>query len=155
MKSVYKLKYLTGLKLKVFLAAADRIIPPDGSTPGGGTLATAGVADWSLGRMDPKNRSQILVLLLGVQMLGFFFGAKPFTMLSDEAKDRQLRWMEDSPIRLMRMGMFGLKSFACMGYYTREETWAALGYAGPIKPERTFPDQAIRDLCQGRSEVVS
>ena len=52
------------------------------------------------------------------------------------------------------MGFFGLKSYACMGHYTREDVWETIDYEGPLLPDRPFPDQTIRDLCQGRLEVT-
>jgi hypothetical protein len=155
MAEVYRLKYLRGRRLKVFLAAADRIIPADGVTPGGGTMLTAGIVDWSLSRIDAGLRGQILGLLLGVELLGFFFGLKPFTMLSAKKQDRLLAWMESSPVRLMRMGFFGIKSYVCMGYYPREDAWKVIGYTGPVLPDRPYPDPIIRALCRGEAEVVS
>ncbi len=155
MSGTYKLKYLTGRKLKVFLAIADRIVPADDESPGGGTMVTAGVVDWSMGRMPDDLRGQILALLLGFEVMGLFFGLRPFTSNSDATKDRQLAWMESCPVGKLRMGFFGLKSFVCMGYYTREDVWATIDYEGPLQPERLFPDAVIRSLCQGEMEVVS
>ena len=37
----YKLQHLTGKKLKTFLAVADRIIPADADSPGGGSCPNA------------------------------------------------------------------------------------------------------------------
>jgi len=155
MAEVYRLKYLKGRRLRVFLAVADRIIPPDGDSPGGGTMQAAGIVDWTLGRLDPGMRAQLLALMLGVEVLGFFFGAKPFTMLSDEKKDKLLAWMEGCPIRLFPLGFFGLKSYACIGYYPREDVWKQINYSGPVLPDREFPDKVIRLLCQGKLEVTS
>jgi len=155
MAEVYRCKYLTGLRLKVFLAVANRIIPPDGSVPEAGSMATAGIVDWAMERMDPALRRQLLLLFLVVEPLGILFGGKPFTWNRDAAKDRQLRWMESSPFRLLRLGFFGLKAYVCMGYYTREDVWKSIGYEGPLHPEVPFPDAVIRALSQGRMEVVS
>lgn len=152
MAEVYKLKYLRGKRLKIFLAIADRIIPPDADSAGGGTLVTAGIADWALERMAPGLRGLLLTLLLGVEIMGVFFGGLPFTMNSDAAKDRQLRWMERGPIGRLRMGFFGLKTYICMGYYTREDVWKTIHYEGPLV-DRPFPDPVIRALCQGGREV--
>lgn len=152
MSEVYRLKYLRGRRLKIFLAVADRIIPPDADSPGGGTLQTAGVVDWALERMAPGLRRLLLTLLLGVEILGVFFGGRPFTKNREAAQDRQLRWMERAPVGRLRMGFFGLKTYVCMGYYTREDVWRTMGYEGPVV-DRPFPDAEIRALCQGRLEV--
>jgi hypothetical protein len=52
------------------------------------------------------------------------------------------------------MGFFGLKSYVCMGYYTRETTWPTFDYQGPHVPDREFPDPVIRLLEQERLQVV-
>ena len=155
MSEQYKLKHLTGRRLKVFLAVADRIVPKDDDSPGGGTMATAGVVDWALDRTQPDLRSQLLLFIMVVEFLGVFFGGRPFSKNSDEKKDRELKFLENARVSLFRMGFFGLKSYVCMGYYTREEVWKTLGYEGPLMPERNFPDPAIRALCQNRMEVNS
>jgi len=154
MAEVYQLKYLTGKKLAVFLAAADRIVPPDEASPGGGSMTTAGVVDWALERMDPALRKQFLALMLGTEIMGYFFGLKPFSRLPAEKQDRQLAWMESCPVAKLRMGFFGLKSYVCMGYYTREEVWKDIAYEGPILSDRPFADPVIRKLCRGELEVV-
>jgi hypothetical protein len=151
----YKLKYITGRKLTVFLAVADRIVPPDDEGPGAGTMATAGVVDWAMERMPVGLRGQVLALLLGLDALGLFFGLRPFTRNSASARDRQLAWMESCPLRPLRLGFFGLKSYVCMGYYSREDIWPTIGYEGPLRPEREYPDPVIRALCKGEMEVVS
>jgi len=154
MADTYHLEHLRGRKLKVFLAVADRIVPPDEVSPGGGTMATAGVVDWALGRLDPELRKLILTFMLLVEYLGIFFGGRPFSKNSAHARDRQLRWMENCGIAKFRMGFFGLKSYVCMGYYTREDVWATFDYGGPYVPDRGFPDNTIRLLCQKKLEVV-
>ena len=155
MPEVYKCKYLTGRRLRIFLAIADRIIPRDEESPGGGAMLTAGVVDWAMNRMSPPLRNLLLAFLLGVDLLGIFFGGRPFIQNSDAAKDRELRWMESCSISRFRMGFFGLKTYVSMGYYTREDVWKTIGYEGPLVPDRPYPDPVIRELCQGRMEVVA
>ena len=154
MADTYHLEHLRGRKLKVFLAVADRIVPPDEESPGAGTMATAGVVDWALGRLDPKLRKLFLTFMLLVEYLGIFFGGRTFSRNSARARDRQLRWMESCGISKFRMGFFGLKSYVCMGYYTREDIWQTFNYGGPHVPERPYPDTSIRMLCQNKLEVV-
>ncbi|MBI1319738.1 MAG: hypothetical protein GC168_12435 [Candidatus Hydrogenedens sp.] len=152
--ATYKLKNLTGRKLQVFLAAADCIIPPDPGSPGGGTMETAAVVDWALNRLDPEMRALFLKFMVALDFIGVFFGGRTFKNNSMAARERQLRWTESCPLRPFRMGFFGLKSYVCMGYYTREATWPEFGYGGPHVPERAYPDTVIRGLEQGALEVA-
>lgn len=153
MKDSYQLQFLTGRKLRVFMAVADRIIPPDDDSPGGGTLATAGMTDWYMARLDPKMRKLFLLFLVVTDFIGVFFGGRTLSRNSAAAQDRQLRWMENCPVSKIRMGFFGMKSYACMGYYTREEIWPTINYGGPHLPERAFPDPTVRLLSQGALKV--
>lgn len=150
----YRLKHLRGLRLRVFLAAAEVIVPPDGGAPGGNTLATAGVVDYALDRLDPKLRGLFLKFLVLVEILGLFFGGRFFSRNGAVARERQLAWMERSRLSKLRLGFFGLKSYVCMGHFTREDVWPHIGYGGPHVPARPFPDAVIRALCQGAVEVT-
>ncbi len=153
MPDVYKLNFLTGKRLSVFLAIADRIVPPDGDAPGAGAMLTAGVVDWALVRLPEDLRKRLLTLIILVEYMGVFFGGRGFTSNSEKAQTRQLQWMENSPLRLFRQGFFGLKTYVCMGYYTREDVWGTFDYEGPLLPEREFADPVIRALCQATMEV--
>jgi hypothetical protein len=150
----YKLQHLTGRKLRVFLAVASRIVPADEHDPGAGTMATAGVVDWAMNRLDPDLRALFLKFLVAVDVMGVAFGGRTFCKNSPAAQDKQLRWLENCPIRKFRMGFFGLKSYVCMGYYTRETVWQTFDYGGPMVEERPFPDNTIRLLEQERLQVV-
>ncbi len=149
MNNSYQCKYLTGHERRVFLSIADCIIPPDKESPGAGDMHTVGIADWALGRMPVDLRTRFLLFIMIVEIMGIFFGGKPFTKNSAKAKDRQLRWMESGPIRVFKMGFFGLKNYVCMGYYTRENIWQQIGYDGPGVPDQPYPDPVIRGICQG------
>ncbi len=150
----YQLQYLRGIRLKTFLAIADRIIPEDERSPGGGTMATAGLVDKALGRLPEDLRKKILLFLVVIEVFGFFVGLKGFHKLSDEKQDALLRKLENHPIKLFRMGFFGLKTYVCMGYYTRDEIWPTINYAGPIV-QREFADTELRQLAQEKLEVRS
>lgn len=153
MAETYKCKYLTGKRLKIFLAVADRIVPPDEDSPGAGTLQTAGIVDWSMGRLQKSLRSQLMMLLYLIEFMGVFFGGKPFTGNSDAARDRELRFFESAPVSRLRLGFLGLKSYACMGYYAREDVWKTFDYGGPMLPDKPFADPVIRALCKCETEV--
>jgi len=153
MTEAYKCKYLTGKRLEIFLAVADRIVPPDENSPGAGTMQTAGIVDWSMSRLPDGLRSQFMLLLLLIEYMGIFFGGKPFTRNSDKARDRELRFFESAPVSSLRLGFLGLKSYACMGYYTREDIWKTFDYDGPMLPDKPFADPVIRRLCRGELEV--
>ncbi len=155
MNEAYRCRHLTGTRLKVFLAAADRIVPPDRDIPGAGTMATAGIVDWSLDKLEPQLRRKLLLLFFILEPLGFLFGGKPFSKATAQNRDRLLEWMESNPLSVLRLGFFGIKTYICMGYYTRDEIWRTIGYEGPLRREIKYSDEIIRALAEGRMEVIS
>jgi len=155
MAESYQLNYLRGGTLKVFLAIANRIIPEDADCPGGGTLETAGVVDWALHRLPNALRKKFLLFFKVIQVLGIVFYLRPFTSLPPEKQDKLLRRLENGPLRLLRMGFFGIKTYICMGYYTREDVWQTIDYDGPVVAQRQFVDPLIRQLEQAKLKVES
>ncbi|GIV33444.1 MAG: hypothetical protein KatS3mg031_0979 [Chitinophagales bacterium] len=155
MATVYKLRHLTGNRLKTFLAVADRIIPADDDAPGGGTMLTAGIVDWALDKMPAPLRKKFLLFITVIGLSGYLFSGKPFSKCSPETQDRILKWLENNPLRLFRMGFFGVKTYVCMGYYTREDIWKTFEYDGPVVSERPYVDSAIREMCKGKVEVIA
>ena len=154
MAETYKLKYLRGTRLKVFLAAADRIIPPDTDSIGGGTLATAAIVDLIVGQIDPGLRKKVLMLFLIIETLGRFFGGKKFTKASGKNQDRLLTWLERNKVSTLRLGFFGIKTYMCMGYYTREDIWKVMKYDGPIRYNQPYHDTMLRALAQNKVEIT-
>lgn len=154
MQETYRLRYLRGKKLQVFRAVAGAIVPPDDSDPGAGTLRSAGIADWAIARLPENLRKKLLLLLSIVNFLGIFAGLRLFVNLSPEKQNRLLSFLESGPIGLFRMGFFGLKNYASLGYYSQESVWKQIGYEGPLTPQVPYPDAAIRGLCDGSWEVT-
>ncbi|TAL62326.1 MAG: hypothetical protein EPN85_02950 [Bacteroidetes bacterium] len=153
MSKIYRLKYLKKNRLLTFFSVADRVIPADTNSPGGGSMETAAVVDWYMKRVPENIRKKILLFLDVIQFTGLFFGGNFFSSNNIQAQERQLKWMENNKIRLFRMGFFGIKTFIEMGYYTREDIWSAISYDGPVLPGRTYSDSTIRELCQNTLKI--
>lgn len=54
---------------------------------------------------------------------------RPFTSLRADQRRRFLSSLEEHPIRLIRVGFWGLRTLALLGYYGRPEAANAIGYA--------------------------
>jgi hypothetical protein len=55
-----------------------------------------------------------------------------FRELPPEAQDASLQGWMTSGLALRRQGFQALKGLACFGWYSREESWRLVGYAGPL-----------------------
>lgn len=151
----YRFKHLAGRRRQTFLAIAEEIIPADDSGPGAGTIATAALADWAIARLDPSLQKLLVVFLTVWEFLGILFAGKPFTSLSSEARQRQMRWFESAPLPRLRTGFFGIRAMILMGFYCREDVWPSIGYDGPLLFDRPFPDPEVRALQKGKVEPAA
>ncbi|KPA10443.1 conserved hypothetical protein, membrane [Candidatus Magnetomorum sp. HK-1] len=150
---MYYCQYIKGHRFQTIIAAADTIIPEYAGLSSAGTSETVGVMDWAIAQMPSNLRIQFLFFITIVYLMGFFFGGRSFDKNSPKDRIRQLKWMEKSKIRAFRMGFLGLKSYICMGYFTREDTWKDIHYNGPLIYDKTPPDPVIRNLCQRKLKV--
>lgn len=55
-----------------------------------------------------------------------------FTGLDHAAKDASLRGWMRSRFALRRQAFLAIRNLALLGYYSQDETWPLLGYAGPL-----------------------
>jgi hypothetical protein len=55
-----------------------------------------------------------------------------FRELPPEAQDASLRGWMTSGLALRRQGFQALKGLSFYGWYSREESWRLVGYAGPL-----------------------
>lgn len=136
--------YLKKRRRKIFISIASSIVPAENQTI---HEKTASVADWALGRMEAKLRVRVLAFLWVVEGLSVFIAGKPFTRLSPDKQNQVLVYLESSGLSLFRMGFFGVKTYVCMGYYTRREVWEKIGYPGPSDLGIPYPDPRIRSFC--------
>lgn len=55
-----------------------------------------------------------------------------FSSLDDAGKDAALRGWMTSGLALRRIGFYALRNLALLGYWSQDETWPLIGYAGPL-----------------------
>jgi len=48
--------------------------------------------------------------------------------LTPSRQDAVLGWFQDCPVQMLRSGFWGVRTLVMMGYYTRPEVMAAIGY---------------------------
>jgi len=152
---MYYCKHIKGHRFKTIIAAADIIVPEHAGLPNGGISETVGVMDWAIDQMPSNLRLQFLFFITIIYIMGLLFGGRTFNNNTPKDRFRQLKWMEGSKIKPFRMGFLGLKSYICMGYFTREDIWKCINYNGPLIYDQPTYDPVIRKLCQGKLKVTS
>jgi len=82
----------------------------------------------ALGERPKRVRRQVRLFLLLLYVTPVFVYARPFTRLPLEKRRRFLERVQDSPVKLVRLGFWGLRTFVYMGHYGRKEVAAQIGY---------------------------
>jgi len=73
-------------------------------------------------------RPRLRLFLLLVQWLPVLRYGRPFTALNPARRARFLARLQEHPIEVIRIGFWGLRALAFLGYYGREAAAEAIGY---------------------------
>jgi hypothetical protein len=92
------------------------------------------VIDGLVAGLDPELSAPLPTLLRAVEWGPLLFDRRlsRFTRLAPEAQDASLRGWMTSRLALRRQGFEALRNLAFMGYWSQEETWGLIGYAGRL-----------------------
>jgi hypothetical protein len=89
--------------------------------------------------LDPALTRPLPALLRVVEWGPYLFDwtFARFSALGAEAQDASLRGWMSSGLALRRQGFQALKNLSFLGWYSQEESWRAIGYAGPLLARRS------------------
>ena len=125
---------LTPRTYAVFQAAAERVLGPGpAELVHRGVVNPAGIADRWLARLPelaPPLRAGLLVLEFAPFPL--LPKLRPFTALPPSAQDAVLADLMGSSLDWKRTLFKGIKSFACLTFYSAAPSHALTGYPGPF-----------------------
>ena len=109
-------------------ALAESIVPEISGLDEAGWRAVRSGIDEALAPRPDSVRRQ---LRLFVRLLGWIalarYGSR-LTSLDPQRRERLLASVERSPLLLLRRGFWGLRTLVFLGYWTRPEAVAAIGY---------------------------
>jgi len=125
-------RFLDAQTLPVFRALAAAVVPSEPGSPGADAPEALRIADLKLSERPAADRRLLVTFLKALEGLPRLRYGKPFTRLSPEQRVRFLGWLESTRlVPKLRAGFFGVKTFALMGYYGSEASFAEIGYPGP------------------------
>ena len=120
---------------RVLTAVVERMVHDgDPAAPAlAGTRAIATI-DALCGALDPALTEPLPLLLRLVEWGPPLFDLRfsRFTRLDAEGRDAALRGWMTSRFGVRRMGFGALRNLSMLGWYSQEESWPAIGYAGPL-----------------------
>jgi hypothetical protein len=84
--------------------------------------------------LDPAATAPLPALLRLVEWGPLLFDHRfaRFTTLDAEGQDASLAGWMRSDLTLRRMGFYALRNLSLLGYWSQDETWPLIGYAGPL-----------------------
>ncbi|HSJ10832.1 MAG TPA: gluconate 2-dehydrogenase subunit 3 family protein [Longimicrobiales bacterium] len=111
-----------------FRAFATTVAPETAALDAAGWTALEAVVDRALAMRPPKMRRQVGLLLAVIERLPVLRYGRGFQALDPGRRTAFLAMLEHAPAILVRRGVWGLRTLVFMGYYTRPETMAEVGY---------------------------
>ena len=119
---------------RFLLCLAARVVPESAGAPPQVTEPLLAAVDEEL---RPRSRLQQLefkLLLFAIRWMTVPFTLHRFERLPGERQDRWLSFLENAPLTLLRVGIWGLKTLVFLGYYTQDGVQQRIVYV-PSKEE--------------------
>ena len=112
----------------VFRAVVETIVPKAERLEPAAWGEVEGLVEHVLAQRPAALRRQLRLLLRAVDLLALLTCFRHFAALGLAGRARVLRFLEDSPLALLRRGFWGLKTLALLGYYARPAAAREVGY---------------------------
>ena len=112
----------------ILRAVATAVVPESATLDARAWGELESVIARALADREPRVRQQIAAFLRFLQFLPFARHGKTLTGLSASERTAFLESVERSPVMIIRRGFWGVRTLIFMGYYTRDDVGAAIGY---------------------------
>jgi hypothetical protein len=109
-------------------AIAETVVPATSALEPDGWAALDRVVSSAIAARPPKMQRQLALLIRAIEWLPLLRYGRPFSKLTPARRHRFLESLQDSPLLLIRRGVWGLRTLILMGYYTQGRAIAAIGY---------------------------
>lgn len=112
----------------IFRAVAQAVVPEAGALDEPQWLAVERIVEAALAERPAKVRRQLGLLIRAIETLPLLWTGRRFSRLDVARRTRFLLTLQNSPVLLLRRGIWGLRTLVFMGYYGRPEAAALIGY---------------------------
>jgi hypothetical protein len=117
----------------IFRAVAQAVVPEAEALDESQWLAVEGIVEDALALRPAKVRRQLGLLIRAIEVLPLLSTGRRFSALDVERRTRFLTTLQNSPLLLLRRGVWGLRTLIFMGYYARPEAAALIGYRADVR----------------------
>jgi len=111
-----------------FRALAATFVPEAAALDEAGWTEAEAIVERFLAARPQAVRRQLALLVRLLDVLPLPRYGRRFTTLDPARRRRVLETLQDAPVLLLRRGIWGLRTLAFMGYYTRPNAQRAIGY---------------------------
>jgi hypothetical protein len=119
---------------RFLLCLAARIVPESAGAPAQVTDPLLAAIDGELRPRPHLQQLEFKALLLAIRWMTVPFTLRRFDRLPGDRQDRWLRLLENAPLTLLRVGIWGLKTLVFLGYYSQDGVTRRIRYL-PSKEE--------------------
>ncbi|MEA2816440.1 MAG: hypothetical protein QOI93_4137 [Rhodospirillaceae bacterium] len=119
---------------RFLLCLAARIVPESAGAPPQVTEPLLAAVDEELRPRPRLQQLEFKLLLFAIRWMTVPFTLHRFERLPGERQDRWLGFLENAPLTLLRVGIWGLKTLVFLGYYTQDGVQQRIVYV-PSKEE--------------------
>jgi hypothetical protein len=112
----------------VFRAIAQAVVPEAGALDESQWLDVERIVEEALAPRPPSLRRQLGLLIRVIEVAPVLWSGRRFSSLDIARRTRFLLALQNSPVLLIRRGIWGLRTLVFMGYYSRPEAAELIGY---------------------------
>lgn len=112
----------------IFRAIAVAVVPEAGALDESQWLDVERIVEDAMATRPPGLRRQLGLLIRVIEAAPVLWSGRRFSSLAIARRTRFLLALQNSPMLLLRRGIWGLRTLVFMGYYSRPEAAALIGY---------------------------
>ena len=111
-----------------FRAIARTVVPEAAQLDETGWSELEATVEQTLAQRPPRMQRQLRMLLRMIEQLPRMSTGRSFSALDEARRTAFLDRLQHSPIKLIRRGIWGVRTLTLMGFYTRADALRGVGY---------------------------
>ena len=124
---------ITTANRATFRAVATTVVPEADNLAPHEWAELEGIVAQALAGRPASVRRQLALFLRVLNAFARLRTARAFHALDAPARTRLLETLQDSPVLVLRRGVWGVRTLALMGYYARAGVGQQLGYRADVR----------------------
>jgi hypothetical protein len=124
---------ITTTNRPTFRALATTVVPEAAQLAAHEWSELEAIIEQAVADRPARVQRQLALFLRALNAFARMRTARSFHKLEDAARARVLAALQDSPVLLLRRGMWGIRTLVLMGYYARPSAGHEIGYRADVR----------------------